>query len=145
MDIWLVEWLLLLQGRKCLKRALYQQHILIHEWNLICPKIWSDIENLHPCLSKAYSVGSPFLLPLLLLFPFNLHEPHTLHQMGWLQSLFSPLKKLWFKLNSTQKKSMFHNTLNFSLFSFLSCLCSQFLSFPSTQKWFFIFFKYFLN
>ncbi|KAK4856807.1 hypothetical protein QYF36_021492 [Acer negundo] len=24
--------------------------------------------------------------------------------MGWLQSLFSPLKKLWFRLNSTQKK-----------------------------------------
>ncbi|AES62651.1 hypothetical protein MtrunA17_Chr1g0205521 [Medicago truncatula] len=24
--------------------------------------------------------------------------------MGWLQSLFSPLKKIWLKLNSTQKK-----------------------------------------
>ncbi|KAE9587418.1 hypothetical protein Lal_00031835 [Lupinus albus] len=24
--------------------------------------------------------------------------------MGWLQSLLSPLKKLWFQLNSTQKK-----------------------------------------
>ncbi|RDY07725.1 hypothetical protein CR513_08120 [Mucuna pruriens] len=24
--------------------------------------------------------------------------------MGWLQSLFSPLKKFWLRLNSTQKK-----------------------------------------
>ncbi|MBA0559000.1 hypothetical protein Golob_015984, partial [Gossypium lobatum] len=24
--------------------------------------------------------------------------------MGWLQSLFSPLKKLWFRLHSTQRK-----------------------------------------
>ncbi|MBA0616345.1 hypothetical protein Godav_016400, partial [Gossypium davidsonii] len=27
--------------------------------------------------------------------------------MGWLQSLFSPLKKLWFRLHSAQRKSMF--------------------------------------
>ncbi|RZB88997.1 hypothetical protein D0Y65_028056 [Glycine soja] len=34
-----------------------------------------------------------------------LHEPHPLlHQMGWLQSLVSPLKKFWLRLNSTQKK-----------------------------------------
>ncbi|GAU23719.1 hypothetical protein TSUD_46490 [Trifolium subterraneum] len=24
--------------------------------------------------------------------------------MGWLQSLFSPIKKVWLKMNSTQKK-----------------------------------------
>ncbi|MBA0713933.1 hypothetical protein Gohar_011667, partial [Gossypium harknessii] len=24
--------------------------------------------------------------------------------MGWLQSLFSPLKKLWFRLHSAQRK-----------------------------------------
>jgi hypothetical protein len=35
------------------------------------------------------------------------HEPHPLFQMGWLQSLLSPLKKLWFRLHSTPKKSMF--------------------------------------
>ena len=35
------------------------------------------------------------------------HEPHPLLQMGWLQSLLSPLKKLWFRLHSTPKKSMF--------------------------------------
>ncbi|XP_011026407.1 PREDICTED: uncharacterized protein LOC105127022 [Populus euphratica] len=32
------------------------------------------------------------------------HEPHPLFQMGWLQSLLSPLKKLWFRLHSTPKK-----------------------------------------
>ncbi|KAG6764452.1 hypothetical protein POTOM_031921 [Populus tomentosa] len=32
------------------------------------------------------------------------HEPHPLLQMGWLQSLLSPLKKLWFRLHSTPKK-----------------------------------------
>ncbi|KAJ6903463.1 hypothetical protein NC651_020832 [Populus alba x Populus x berolinensis] len=32
------------------------------------------------------------------------HEPHPLLRMGWLQSLLSPLKKLWFRLHSTPKK-----------------------------------------
>ncbi|KAG5219268.1 RNA-directed RNA polymerase [Salix suchowensis] len=30
--------------------------------------------------------------------------PHPLLQMGWLQSLLSPLKKMWFRLHSTPKK-----------------------------------------
>ena len=44
-----------------------------------------------------------------------LHEPH--HQMGWLQSLLSPLKKLWFQMHSTHKKSMFHHIILRSVFT----------------------------
>ncbi|CAN7046927.1 unnamed protein product [Brassica oleracea var. botrytis] len=28
--------------------------------------------------------------------------------MGWLNSFFSPLKKLWFRVNSTQKKKFIY-------------------------------------
>ncbi|RWR72650.1 hypothetical protein CKAN_00088700 [Cinnamomum micranthum f. kanehirae] len=45
------------------------------------------------------------LSPHSLFPPFTSHEEHPLFQMGWLQSLLSPLKKMWLRLNSAPKKS----------------------------------------
>ncbi|KAF9673707.1 hypothetical protein SADUNF_Sadunf10G0052200 [Salix dunnii] len=60
------------------------------------------VRGVHPRLSKPY-----VLLILLSCSPppilSPVHEPHPLLQMGWLQSLISPLKKLWFRLHSTPK------------------------------------------
>ncbi|KAG5251512.1 Protein FAM70A [Salix suchowensis] len=39
--------------------------------------------------------------------------------MGWLQSLLSPLKNMWFRLHSTPKKSMFFTPLTAYLFYIL--------------------------
>lgn len=59
------------------------------------------------------------------------HFPSTsLLQMGWLQSLFSPLKKLWFRLHSSPKK---RKSLPFSNSVSFHHLHSLFLSFCLLQ------------
>ncbi|KAL4288907.1 hypothetical protein AHAS_Ahas19G0333100 [Arachis hypogaea] len=46
-----------------------------------------------------------YLTPSLSLSLLPLNESQLVfNQMGWLQSLLSPLKKLWFRLNSNQNK-----------------------------------------
>lgn len=70
--------------------------------------------NFTSCLSKLASYTNNFLSldpNSSLFFPFcsTNHEPPlplSFLQMGWLQSLFSPLKKLWIRLHSAHKKGM---------------------------------------
>ncbi|XP_050218552.1 uncharacterized protein LOC126669193 [Mercurialis annua] len=93
--------LLLLQVKKGLKMTLHQYpKCELHDWTAIFLLQQSPYLT-HPCLTKSYNFSVSIILPL----GSHLHEPHPLLQMRWLQSLLSPLKKLWFRLHSTPKKS----------------------------------------
>lgn len=139
-DWW--NWLLLLQDIKCLKRALYQQQILIHDHytkefkmslNILFNKNVTKYE-LTFAKSSPLSKQCLFFISLTLLLVIYLHITSCawatpLHQMGWLQSLFSPLKKIWLKLNSTQKKSTFNYTLHSCILIYIYMLMTCVLFF----------------
>lgn len=138
-DSLLVEWL---NSSTSLKRALYQQHILTHNKYLssilsiylMCHKIWKwHLQNLNPLSKQTLEFVLLFISLTSLVIYLHISScawATTLHQMGWLQSLFSPVKKLWFRLNSTQKKSKFNNILSCMylgiLSSFLQYFCLHF-------------------